>query len=103
MSILTDLNDAKLLVLEGVKTPSGATKKSWVDNKDIKISIHKVSEFYNPYGLKNIEVTHIGLTFERGIFSKKHRIRLNGVVYEVVSSDDTHRLTHLTLKELVNE
>ena len=70
MSILTDLKDAKLLVLEGVKTPSGATKKSWVDNKDIKISIHKISEYYNPYGLKNIEVTQSGLTFERGMFSK---------------------------------
>ena len=87
MSILTDLKDAKLLV----------------DQKDIKISIHKISEYYNPYGFKNVEVTHIGLTFERGIFSKKHRIRLNSVVYEVVSSDDSYRLTHLTLKELVNE
>lgn len=102
MSLMTDLKQATLTTFTSVSTPSGATKKTWSDVKTIKIAIHKVDEFYNPQGFKHSEVTHIGLTFERDIQARKNRITLNNVQYEILNIDNSHRLTHLTLKEYVN-
>ena len=103
MSLMTDLEQATLMTFKSVSTPSGATKKAWSDVKNIKIAIHKVDEFYNPQGFKHSEVTHIGLTFERDIQARKNRILINNVQYEILNVDNSHRLTHLTLKEYVNE
>lgn len=102
MSLMTDLKEATLMTFKSVTTPSGATKKTWKEEKPIKIAIHKVDEFYNPQGFKHSEVTHIGLTFERNIQARKNRITLNNVQYEILNVDNSHRLTHLTLKEYVN-
>ena len=91
MSLMTNFKQATLMTFKSVSTPSGATKKTWQEEKPIKIAIHKVDEFYNPQGFKHSEVTHIGLTFER-----------NNVQYEILNVDNSHRLTHLTMKEYVN-
>ena len=103
MSLMTNLRQATLTIFTSVSTPSGATKKTWQEEEIIKIAIHKVDEFYNPQGFKHSEVTHIGLTFERNIQARKNRITLNNVQYEILNVDNSHRLTHLTLKEYVNE
>ena len=103
MSLMTDLKEATLMTFKSVSTPSGATKKAWSDVRNIKIAIHKVDEFYNSQGFKHSEVTHIGLTFERDIQARKNRILINNVQYEILNVDNSHRLTHLTLKEYVNE
>ena len=103
MSLMTNFKEATLMTFKSVPTPSGATKKTWQEEKTIKIAIHKVDEFYNPQGFKHSEVTHIGLTFERNIQARKNRITLNNVQYEILNVDNSHRLTHLTLKEYVNE
>ena len=100
--IKTKFKEATLMTFKSVSTPSGATKKTWQEEKTIKIAIHKVDEFYNPQGFKHSEVTHIGLTFERNIQARKNRITLNNVQYEILNVDNSHRLTHLTLKEYVN-
>lgn len=102
MSLMTDLKQATLMTFKSVSTPSGATKKTWQEEKTIKIAIYKVDEFYNPKGFKHSEVTHIGLTFEKDIQAKKNRILINNVQYEILNVDNSHRLTHLTLKEYVN-
>ena len=102
MSLMTNLRQATLTIFTSVSTPSGATKKTWQEEEIIKIAIHKVDEFYNPQGFKHSEVTHIGLTFERNIQARKNRITLNNVQYEILNVDNSHRLTHLTLKEYVN-
>ena len=102
MSLMTNFKEATLMTFKSVSTPSGATKKTWQEEKTIKIAIHKVDEFYNPHGFKHSEVTHIGLTFERDIQARKNRILINNVQYEILNVDNSHRLTHLTLKEYVN-
>lgn len=102
MSLMTNFKEATLMTFKSVPTPSGATKKTWQEEKTIKIAIHKVDEFYNPQGFKHSEVTHIGLTFERDIQARKNRILINNVQYEILNVDNSHRLTHLTLKEYVN-
>jgi hypothetical protein len=102
MSLMTNFKEATLMTFKSVPTPSGATKKTWQEEKTIKIAIHKVDEFYNPQGFKHSEVTHIGLTFERNIQARKNRILINNVQYEILNVDNSHRLTHLTLKEYVN-
>lgn len=102
MGLMTNLRQAILTTFKSVSTPSGATKKAWSDVRNIKIAIHKVDEFYNPQGFKHSEVTHIGLTFERDIQARKNRILINNVQYEILNVDNSHRLTHLTLKEYVN-
>ena len=89
MSLMTNFKEATLMSFKSVSTPSGATKKTWQEEKPIKIAIHKVA--------------HIGLTFERNIQAKKNRIMLNNTQYEILNVDNSHRLTHLTLKEYVNE
>jgi len=99
---MTNFKQATLTTFKSVSTPSGATKKAWSDVRNIKIAIHKVDEFYNPQGFKHSEVTHIGLTFERDIQARKNRILINNVQYEILNVDNSHRLTHLTLKEYVN-
>lgn len=103
MSLMTNFKEATLMTFKSVPTPSGATKKTWQEEKTIKIAIHKVDEFYNPQGFKHSEVTHIGLTFEKDIQARKNRILINNVQYEILNVDNSHRLTHLTLKEYVNE
>lgn len=102
MSLMTNFKQATLTTFKSVSTPSGATKKMWQEAGVIKIAIHKVDEFYNPQGFKHSEVTHIGLTFERNIQARKNRIMLNNTQYEILNVDNSHRLTHLTLKEYVN-
>ena len=102
MSLMTNLKQATLTTFTSVSTPSGATKKARSDVKTIKIAIHKVDEFYNPQGFKHSEVTHIGLTFEKDIQARKNRILINNVQYEILNVDNSHRLTHLTLKEYVD-
>lgn len=102
MSLMTNFKEATLMTFKSVSTPSGATKKTWQEEKTIKIAIHKVDEFYNPQGFKHSEVTHIGLTFERNIQARKNRILINNVQYEILNVDNSHRLTHLTLKEYAN-
>lgn len=102
MSLMTNFKEATLMTFKSVPTPSGATKKTWQEEKTIKIAIHKVDEFYNPQGFKHSEVTHIGLTFERNIQARKNRVLINNIQYEILNVDNSHRLTHLTLKEYVN-
>lgn len=103
MALMTKLKKATLLEFSEEQTPSGVYKKTWKKVKDIKIAIHKVDDFYNPQGYKHVEVTHVGLTFERGIKTKQNRIRLNNIEYEVLNCDNSHRLTHMTLKEHISE
>lgn len=100
MGLMTRLKTATLLIFEEINTPSGALKKIWKDVKEIKISIHKVDDFYNTQGFKHLDVTHVGLTFEREIYSKKNRIKINDYLYEILNTDNSYRLTHLTLKEI---
>ncbi|MBU0279208.1 hypothetical protein [Gemella sp. zg-1178] len=101
MSLTYNLQPASVLKLKETVSKSGAKSKEWVEDREIKISINRVSEFYYADYFKRSEVSHIALTFDKSLSSRNNRLKIGGRVFEIVSCSSEYRISFLSLKEYV--
>lgn len=99
MSINRDLRPYRLQINDIQQTESGAKKDQWVDTGTVMVAVYQTEQAIR-YGGNEVykETTHIGLTFERQIEAKRHRLVRDGKTYLVLSMDPQGRMAQLALK-----
>ena len=98
MAINRDFKPYVLQIDDGSRSESGARKSRWVDCGTVDAAVYQNDQRVN-YGSEVYkDTTHTGLTYDRTIKAKKHRLVRAGVVYLVQYSNPMGRLTQIGLK-----
>ena len=101
MSIASNMKEYTLQKYDTVKSPSGAKKQSWVDDKAIMISIFDTSSTLVTNNVKYNESSHCAFTFYKGIDKVRNRLKdIEGNIYTITDCKATGRLTSLLLKKV---
>lgn len=101
MSIASNMKEYTLQKYETIKSPSGAKKQQWIDDKTIMISVFDTSSTLVTNNVKYNESSHCAFTFYKGIDKAKNRLKdSEGNIYTITDCKATGRLTSLLLKKV---
>lgn len=101
MSVNSKMVETKVFKLQEIESPSGAKKSSWIELKDsIYMSIYQSSQFVSKDRYRHTDTTHSAVTHCRYLKANKFRLIQNGVKFEILDVDNSHRLSQLSLKEV---
>lgn len=101
MSVNSKMVLATVLEVKETESLSGARKSSWIElSNRIKISLYQASQFTSKDRFRHTETTHNAVTPHKGLKSSLNRLIINGVKYEILDVDNSHRFAQLSLKEV---
>lgn len=93
-----DMKSIMLQRKEKIKTPTGASKETWVDVGSIDIALYKTNDMLNTQSVRYNNSTHTGLTTCKDIKEGLNRLIDNKIIYDITSCNTRGRLTTLLLK-----
>lgn len=101
MSVNSDMKKTDVFVLMETESPSGAKKKDWIkQEKQILVAIYQIDQFVSTEKFRNTDTTHQALTFSKNLVAEKTKLNQGDRHFEVLSVDNNHRLSSITLKEV---
>lgn len=101
MSVNANMKTTQVFRLEETESPSGAKKSKWIEEENsILVSIYQVNQFVSRDRYRHTETTHNAVTHYKGLKSGKNRLVQNGIKYEILDVDNSHRLAQISLKEV---
>lgn len=98
MSVNRDMRPFMLQKNVPRRTPSGAEKNVWEDDRTIDVAVYKKNDVRVVASAKYLESTHTGLTRYKDIDADSYRLVRGGVVYQITDCNPEGRLTNLLLK-----